>query len=93
MLSNWEAMAPCMDNWLRLGDPQQVLAYGWVLKHLTDPGNFEAFRFMPVTRDMSAGQRTLLYAFLDGGGRGGAGRPRGARRRTGPDRAPRFLQA
>jgi hypothetical protein len=36
-----------------------------VLKKLTDPANFEAFRFMPVTRDMTAGERTLLYKFLD----------------------------
>jgi hypothetical protein len=68
VLSNWEAMAPCMDNWLLLGDSQQVLAYAPIIKKLTDPANFEDFRFMPVTRDMSAGQRTLLYNYLDGGG-------------------------
>jgi hypothetical protein len=28
VLSNWEAFAPCMDNWLRLGDEAQVQAYG-----------------------------------------------------------------
>ena len=67
VLSNWEAMAPCMDNWLLLGDEQQVMAYGAVIRKLTDPANFEDFRFMLVTRDMSAGQRTLLYNFLDGG--------------------------
>jgi hypothetical protein len=37
-----------------------------VLRRLTDNANFEAFRFMPVTRDMTAGERALLYAFLDG---------------------------
>ena len=68
VLSNWEAMAPCMDNWLRLGDEQQVLAYAPLIKRLTDPANFESFRFMPVTRDLTPGQRTLLYNFLDGGG-------------------------
>ncbi|AKI99454.1 hypothetical protein ATI61_109343 [Archangium gephyra] len=66
VLSNWNAMAPCMDNWLRLDDAEQVRAYGPVLKRLTDPSQFESFRFMPVTRDMTAGERTLLYAFLDG---------------------------
>jgi hypothetical protein len=68
VLSNWEAMAPCMDNWLLLGDEKQVRAYAALIKKLTDPANFEDFRFMPVTRDMSAGQRTLLHGFLDGGG-------------------------
>lgn len=37
-----------------------------MLKRLTDPAVFESYRFMPVTRDMSAGERALLYAFLDG---------------------------
>lgn len=65
VLANWNAMAPCMDNWLRLDDPAQVKAYGSVLKKLTDPNNFEAFRFMPVTRDMTVGERTLLWNFLE----------------------------
>jgi hypothetical protein len=67
VLSNWEAMAPCMDNWLRLGDEAQVRAYGSVVKKLTDPANFESFRFMPITRDMTRGQRSLLYRFLGAG--------------------------
>jgi len=66
VLSNWEAMAPCMDNWLRLGDEHQVKAYAKMLKRLTDPAAFEEFRYMPVTRDLTPGQRTLLYRFLDG---------------------------
>jgi hypothetical protein len=65
VLANWNAMAPCMDNWLRLDDETQVRAYAPILKQLTDPANFEAYRFMPVTRDMTAGERSLLYAFLD----------------------------
>lgn len=65
VLANWNAMAPCMDNWLRLDDPVQVHAYGKMLKQLTDPANFELFRFMPVTRDMTPGERTLLWNFLD----------------------------
>lgn len=66
VLSNWESMAPCMDNWLRLGNEHQVRAYGSLIKKLTDPANFESFRYMPVTRDLTPGQRTLLYNFLDG---------------------------
>ena len=66
VLVNWYAMAPCMDNWLRLDDPAQVHAYGPMLKTLTDPANFESFRFMPVVRDMTADSRGLLYRFLDG---------------------------
>ena len=65
VLYNWHAMAPCMDNWLRLDDPKQVAAYANVIRQLTDPANFEKQRFMPVTRDLTAGQRTLLYAWLD----------------------------
>jgi hypothetical protein len=65
VLQNWEAMAPCMDNWLRLGDADQVKSFAPLLHKLTDKANFELFRFMPVTRDMTAGERTLLYAFLD----------------------------
>jgi hypothetical protein len=66
VLRNWHAMAPCMDNWLDLGDPDQVKSFAAMLHRLTDKANFEAFRFMPVTRDMTAGERALLYAFLDG---------------------------
>jgi hypothetical protein len=65
VLANWNALAPCMDNWLDLHDEGQVRAYAAVLKTLTDPANFESFRFMPVTRDMTRGQRRLLYRFLD----------------------------
>ena len=65
VLANWNAMAPCMDNWLELDDPQQVRSHGALLKRLTDPARFEDYRFMPVTRDMTTGERTLLYKFLD----------------------------
>lgn len=65
VLANWNALAPCMDNWLDLDDPDQVKAFAPLLKRLTDPANFESYRFMPVTRDMTVGQRTLLHNFLD----------------------------
>lgn len=66
VLINWNAMAPCMDNWLDLANPEQVKRYAKVVRRLTDPAAFEHFRFMPVTRDMTIGQRHLLYQFLDG---------------------------
>jgi hypothetical protein len=66
VLANWNALAPCMDNWLRLDDPVQVKAYAAVLKRLTDPAHFENYLFMPVTRDMTAGERSLLWKYLDG---------------------------
>jgi hypothetical protein len=65
VLSNWNAMAPCMDNWLRLDDPAQIREYTAILKRLTARSAFEHYRFMPITRDMSAGMRSLLYAWLD----------------------------
>jgi hypothetical protein len=70
VLANWNAMAPCMDNWLDLANPQQILAFKGLVKRLTDPSFFEDFLFMPVTRDMSAGQRTLLYNWLSTGAAG-----------------------
>jgi hypothetical protein len=66
VLANWNAMAPCMDNWLDLKDPDQIKAYAPIIKRLTDPANFEHYRYMPIVRDLSPGQRTLLYKFLDG---------------------------
>lgn len=68
VLANWNAMAPCMDNWLMLDSPEQVMAHAQMLKAVTAPQNFENFIFMPVTRDMTVGERKLLYAFLDAGG-------------------------
>jgi hypothetical protein len=65
VLANWAAMAPCMDNWLPLADEDQVRAHAALLKRLTDPARFETYRFMPVTRDMTKGERALLYNFLN----------------------------
>ena len=65
VLVDWKAMAPCMDNWLDLASPDQVLRYGPLIRQLTSPANFESFRYMPVTRDLSKGKRALLYNFLN----------------------------
>jgi hypothetical protein len=54
-----------MDNWLPLGNEAQVKARKALLKRLTDPAHFEELRFMPVVRDMTSGERALLYKFLD----------------------------
>lgn len=66
VLINWNAMAPCMDNWLDLANPAQIRSYASILHRLTDPAAFESYLFMPVTRDLTKGQRSLLYRFLDG---------------------------
>lgn len=66
VLKNWQAMAPCMDNWLDLGNADQVKSFARTLYKLTAKENFEASHFMPVTRDMTRGQRILLYNFLGG---------------------------
>jgi hypothetical protein len=93
VLSKWKAMAPCMDNWLDLADPAQVHAFGPVLKTLTDPANFELYRFMPVTRDMTDGERRLLWNFLDSPLEAGAG-PAGLRAQAQQGKRPaRDLQA
>lgn len=65
VLINWNAMAPCMDNWLDLANPVDVHAYDKIIRRLTDPAAFESYMYMPVTRDLTAGQRTLLYKFLN----------------------------
>jgi hypothetical protein len=64
VLANWHALAPCMDNWLNLGNEAQVIAYAPLLFKLTDEAAFENFLYMPVTRDLTPGERTLLYNFL-----------------------------
>ncbi len=65
VLRDWEALAPCMDNWLRLGDESSVRAIAGLVKKLTSIDNFDSFDYMPVTRGMSAGQRTLLHNWCD----------------------------
>jgi hypothetical protein len=65
VLAGWNAMAPCMDNWLDLQNEAQVRSYGALIRKLTDKAAFENYRYMPVTRDLTRGERTLLYNFLD----------------------------
>lgn len=65
VLRDWEALAPCMDNWLALGDEQQVTRHASLIRELTSRDRFEHYRYMPVTRDLSKGQRTLLHRWCD----------------------------
>ncbi|HKR52604.1 MAG TPA: hypothetical protein VJT72_24100 [Pseudonocardiaceae bacterium] len=65
VLRNWEALAPCMDNWLRLGDEQQCRTYARLVRRLTSRERFDDYGYMPVTRELTRGQRTLLHAWCD----------------------------
>ncbi|HEX6596361.1 MAG TPA: hypothetical protein VF045_05470, partial [Acidimicrobiales bacterium] len=65
VLRDWDALAPAMDNWLRLGDEEQCKAYAPLIRELTSRARFDDFRYMPVTRDLSRGQRTLLHRWCD----------------------------
>lgn len=65
VLRDWEALAPCMDNWLRLGDEQQCRAYAGLVRRLTSRERFDDYGYMPVTRELTAGQRTLLHRWCD----------------------------
>lgn len=65
VLRDWEALAPCMDNWLRLGDEEQCRAYAPLIRKLTSREHFDSYRYMPVTRDLTRGQRTLLHRWCD----------------------------
>ena len=65
VLRDWEALAPCMDNWLRLGDEQQVGTYARLVRYLTSRDRFDDYGYMPVTRELTQGQRTLLHRWCD----------------------------
>jgi hypothetical protein len=54
-----------MDNWLRLGDEQQCQAYAPLIRALTSKERFDHYRYMPVTRELSRGRRTLLHNWCD----------------------------
>jgi hypothetical protein len=65
VLRDFEALAPCMDNWLHLGDEQQCRAYAPLIRSLTSRERFDDYRYMPVTRELTRGQRTLLHRWCD----------------------------
>lgn len=65
VLRDWEALAPCMDNWLLLGDEQQCRTYAPLIRRLTGRERFDDYGYMPVTRELTRGQRTLLHRWCD----------------------------
>lgn len=65
VLRDWDALAPCMDNWLRFGDEAQATRYAALIRQLTSRERFEDYRYMPVTRELTKGQRTLLHKWCD----------------------------
>jgi hypothetical protein len=56
----YHLLHPAMNQKLDLGDEQAVTAAAETLLRRTDPGNWRRARYMPRTRDLSAGKRRLL---------------------------------
>jgi hypothetical protein len=52
-----------MSHVIRLDDVDAVASFARRFLEVTDPANFESGRYMPVTRDLSVGKRTLLRRF------------------------------
>jgi len=65
VLISWKALAPCMDNWLDLEDEEACRNLAPLMKRLSASDNHDRFRYMPVTRDLTRGQRALLHRWCD----------------------------
>ena len=65
VLQAYDAIAPRMSVILDLADPDAVQTFARRLKEVTSAELFESARYMPVTRDLSRGKRTLLHRFCD----------------------------
>ena len=65
ILSTYDAIAPRMSNIIDVADPGAVRTFARRILETTDPDLFESSRYMPVTRDLSRGKRTLLRRFCD----------------------------
>jgi hypothetical protein len=78
VLRSYDAIAPRMSNIVDLGDEAAVRTFARRFLDVVDDSLFESARYMPVTRDLSRGKRTLLRRFcrrlLDGGPVGGGER-------------------
>ena len=61
-----------MDNWQGLADEKQVKACADIVKKLTSPSVFEAFRYMPPTLNFLPSQLSLLFRFLNDDGTEGS---------------------
>lgn len=73
----WKALAPCMDNWLDLADEDACARMAPLLRRLTSLDHHDRFRYMPVTRDLTRGQRDLLHRWCDVVTEGAAAAPAG----------------
>jgi len=65
VLRNWYAIAPCMDNWLRLDSEADCRRLAARIKAFTSIEQFDRSWYMPVTRDLSAAHRDLLHRWCD----------------------------
>jgi hypothetical protein len=63
ILSTYDAIAPRMSNIIDLSDAAAVRTFARRILQVADPDLFETGRYMPVTRDLSRGSRTLLRRF------------------------------
>ena len=65
VLQTYDAIAPRMSVILDLADTDAVQTFARRLKEVTSAELFESAKYMPVTRDLSRGKRTLLHRFCD----------------------------
>ncbi|MGH3927718.1 MAG: hypothetical protein ACRDTT_33450, partial [Pseudonocardiaceae bacterium] len=65
ILQTYDAIAPRMNNFINLRDGDAVRTFARRIKEVTAPELLESARYMPVTRDLSRGKRTLLHRFCD----------------------------
>ena len=63
ILSTYDAIAPRMSTILDLTSAAAVRTFARRILEVVDPALFESSRYMPVTRDLSRGRRTLLRRF------------------------------
>ncbi|MGH4021816.1 MAG: hypothetical protein ACRDT0_21790 [Pseudonocardiaceae bacterium] len=65
ILATYDAIAPRMSTIIDLSNEDAVRTFARRLREVTAPELFESLRYMPVTRDLSRGKRTLLHRFCD----------------------------
>lgn len=65
ILMTYAAIAPRMSTIIDLSDADAVRTFALRFKEVTSAELFESLRYMPVTRDLSRGKRTLLHRFCD----------------------------
>lgn len=63
ILRSYEIVTPRMSNIIDFSDPDAVRTFARRFLEVTDPALFESARYMPVTRDLSAGKLRVLRAF------------------------------